>query len=342
MGDWTKARLAAAMAGERAVIPTADFYVLTPLGASPGRAPLIRRAGPFSFTAGDDAVILVRHMTRADRRAVERAAPGRFFYVVDDLLRGPALRGSGLPADYAARLEAAAGRLDWILRRDPVIVAPNRTVADQFGPRRTLVVPPSLLMACEAFDHFDSLSGRPRIACLGTRSHVGDLEAIAPALEALSRRHPRLEIATFLGRHLPDRLKALGTVRNRRPLPWPLFKRVLKAERFHVALAPLRDTPFNGARSPTKLLDHAAVGAAGIYSARAPYADIVSPGVDGLLAGDDPREWLTALEGLIADPAGARRLAENGVALARRIGDPRRARALWEEALGSPLRHARG
>jgi hypothetical protein len=173
-----------------------------------------------------------------------------------------------------------------------------------------------------------------RIAFLGTRSHASGLEFLVPVLEAAVAVHSDMQVVLFFGRHLPKSLKGLPQVKNCRPLSWSRYKAVLQHERFHAVLAPLPDTPFNHGRSITKFLDVAAVGAAGLFSARRPFTDAVTDGVHGLLLPDDPVVWRESLLRLAKDLATARRLSEAARARARDIGDPARVRAFWRTRLG--------
>jgi len=112
---------------------------------------------------------------------------------------------------------------------------------------------------------------------------------------------------------------------------WGAFQRVLKRERFHLAVAPSLDTPFNRARSINKVLDHAAVGTAGLYSSCSPAAAVVKNGRDGMLLENDPQVWRLELERLITEPDRMRQIAVGGMELSAQIGDPARVRMFWEK-----------
>ncbi len=75
----------------------------------------------------------------------------------------------------------------------------------------------------------------------------------------------------------------------------------------------------NAARAPVKFIDAARCGAAGLYSDRPPYRGFIRHGVDGLLLGDEQREWLQAIAQLIEDHQARRRLAEGGRQRALRL-----------------------
>ena len=76
-----------------------------------------------------------------------------------------------------------------------------------------------------------------------------------------------------------------------------------------IALAPLLPSPFNSARGPTKFYDYARIGAAGIYSAVAPFKDFIRDGVDGSLVDNDPAHWAQAIIVLAGDASLRRKMA---------------------------------
>jgi hypothetical protein len=117
-------------------------------------------------------------------------------------------------------------------------------------------------------------------------------------------------------------------------LSWPDYRKHLLSASYHLAIAPFRPTPLNECRSHNKIHDHAALGAAGLYGDIGPYRTSVTHKHDGLVLPSHPSAWLANLSALIDDPERTRRLAENGSALSRKIGDPARLRAFWEKRLG--------
>jgi hypothetical protein len=75
-----------------------------------------------------------------------------------------------------------------------------------------------------------------------------------------------------------------------------------------IVIAPLRDNPFNRAKSHLKFLEYTVLGVPGVYSRLPPYAGIVRHGENGLLAGDET-EWERCLVELIESPARRQALA---------------------------------
>jgi len=312
-----------------AATPTADIYFLNAMRDEVS-AGVVQALGPNVYGAGGSYVVL-RYANDHELAQLAAARPRQVFYVIDDDLE--ALSRSGdLPADYRARLSAFVARsLPRILTLADVVLAPNALLLARFPDHETGLVLPSYCSLSDGFDHFGD--GPLRLVFTGSRSHAGDLEAIAPALERLCTASPQIELTTFLGAAVPPPLRRLGNVVNRPALPWPSYRRFMATARFHVALAPFRRTPTNECRSHNKVHDHAAFGAAGLYGDIVPYREIVSHGTDGLLLPPDPEAWFEALAALLDDRAATRRLAEAGGALSRRTGSPALLRTFWRERL---------
>ena len=115
---------------------------------------------------------------------------------------------------------------------------------------------------------------------------------------------------------------------------WNRYQAFVAENHFHVAIAPALATDFNRARSLSRLHDHAAYGAAGIYSRQAPFSGIIADGNSGLLLRNEPACWRDALFGLAKQPDRAEKLATEGQALSRRLGDRQRVRSFWTQELG--------
>jgi hypothetical protein len=250
-------------------------------------------------------------------------------YVVDDMIP-IAAQCWDIPPDYRARLARfAALEMQALLALNPLVLAPNRNILSLFPQHEGRLIAPCLLErkppAPVGFWRADPL----QIAFLGTRSHVASLSLLRKAADGLARAGVDFRLTLFLGRHAPRGLRNSRHVENLPPLGWERFRAFLRERPIHLGLAPLADAPFARGRSVSKILDHAAAGCAGVYSRRPPFADVVSHGGDGLLAGDDPREWVEAALGLARDREGMRRLAAAGQNLAARIGDPAATRAFW-------------
>lgn len=318
-------------------IPTTDLYFREPLKQlisenvlQASRRP-IRRLGPYSFFA-NGRVVIIRYLTRREHRKIQALKPARCYYLVDDDFAAAA-RDATLPRDYRDRLARfVREQLPAIVSLADTIVAPNRMIHRAYRDKTFLLLNPSYSALCPDFSHFER-AATITILFSGTRSHLADLQAISGVMADICRRHRNVRFTTFMGNHAPENLPQAGNIRHLRAQSWPAYLRILKRERFHIVLAPCRDTPFNRARSINKIHDCGAFGAAGLYSHRPPISGVIADGQDGLLLDDRPESWHDAVEGLVGDIQAARPLAEAGRDLAARLGDRDIVRGFWMKEL---------
>lgn len=306
-------------------LPTTDLYFRSAckrwiqpwwhLGAAT-RARPIRQVAPNGFICGEWMVLIRRDSPRVMRAAL--GWRGKLAYLIDDDIVGAAT-SADLPEPYRQRLAAFAA--DWhrdLLVRADMLVVPSDPLAARFAAdpgigaaiRR---IEPYWPEPMADQNHFSSLARGDslRIAHLGTASHGGALAALTPTLTELLTRHASVEITYIAAPPGLAPLAAHPHARRESPRRWPAYRRWLARQRFHLALYPLLPTAFDRARSANKLLEHAIVGAVGVYpenwqpgreltlgtaatdTARIPAA---------LLAPADPADWLDTIERAIARP----------------------------------------
>lgn len=133
--------------------------------------------------------------------------------------------------------------------------------------------------------------------------HEPDLRRMrfAEMLERLLERHDGVRVVA-LGADL--RLRRAHRYTYVRPVE--IHELIAVESEFDVALAPLRDTGFNRARSNVKLKEYGAAGAMWLASPVGPYAGMGEE-QGGLLVSDG--DWLGTLEALLEDPDRRRALA---------------------------------
>jgi processive 1,2-diacylglycerol beta-glucosyltransferase len=154
------------------------------------------------------------------------------------------------------------------------------------------------------------------IGCMGTHTHDADLLMILPALQAVCRRHPEVQLQ-FVGVFAEEssRLALAGLpVRFVGPYPhevnYPLFMLWFSGHvHWDIALAPLQDTPFNRCKSDIKYLDYSAIGAAGVFSRVPAYTSSIQHQETGWLTDNTPESWVEALETLLTDSALRQKIA---------------------------------
>jgi hypothetical protein len=318
-------------------MPSISLYFTDPLadliggdGEYPDRP--IQRLSRTVFACGD-AAIVVRYAQRRDLKVLRSQPFSKIYLLIDDDLEA-LNEADGLPSDYRQRL---LGYRDGLYRRLMEIVtdvvAPSENILKTYHRKRAVRLDPAQCHQAGALGHHRAT--RPfDIVFAATRSHLQDLDHIAPALaEALNAR-PDIRLTTFLNGHAPRPLRRLSNAIHLPMMEWTRYRAYVAENRFHAAIAPALDTPFNRARSISKLHDHAAFGAAGIYSAQQPFDRIVTHNASGILLSNDPAEWRDTLLDLAQRRERVHRIAEGGQVLSETLGDMRRVRNFWLQELG--------
>lgn len=318
------------------VIPSSSLYFADPLAdligtraENPERP--IRRIGNQLYAIGRRAV-LIRYATPTDVRILDRRRFEHVYLVIDDDFFSLA-DNDGLPADYRHRL---LGYRDGTFRQALTyvtdVVAPSESILRAYGRKRGVQLDPAQCHQAGALAHHEAR--RPfDVVFAATRSHLQDLNHFAPVLSQFLRTRPDARLTTFLNGHAPRQLKRLSNAIHLPMMDWTDYRVFVAQNRFHAAIAPALDTPFNRARSISRLHDHAAFGAAGIYSRQKPFAGIVTDGQSGLLLPNEPGAWLETLCKLVDDRGSTRCLAEGGQVLSQTLGDMRRVRNFWLKEL---------
>lgn len=314
--------------------PTADLYFVNACGARFGRA--VERLAPTVFAA-PRATLVMRHdagLARPPRSPV--------VYLIDDDAEA-GIRDPSLPAAYRRKLGLVECRA---VRRygsaAAAVVVSSEVLAERW--RRLLGARAEVHLLTPYWDgampdlrHFAALDEGAAwidVAYLGSRVHRADLKFLWPAIEVLLGRHPRLRFHLSPRHSVPRRLRGHPRIRFIPGRGWRAWRRALEGRRFHLALYPLLDTPFNRARSANKIIEHALVGAGGLYSASWPEARRAENEGGGLALPNRPEAWVQAVGHLVSRPNRMRALAAGGLACARRLNRAEPQRALWARLLG--------
>ena len=166
------------------------------------------------------------------------------------------------------------------------------------------------------------------------RPNVAALVAEVVSL-TLARHAGRVEFE-FMG-WMPDALRSVSGVTF---LPevkgYENYVKAVLQRGWHVALAPLMDSPFENCKTNLKYREYAAFGIPGVYSDVPLYASCIrSTGADqtGILAANKASAWVEALEALLADTAKRTSIAK----AARRDVDLRHAQPIAAAELRAAL-----
>jgi hypothetical protein len=163
--------------------------------------------------------------------------------------------------------------------------------------------------------------------------HSVDFERL-PIVDALRRAidaHPELRVLT-LGVRLPLASERYEHVEH---VVYPDLLKVVG--RMDIGIAPLADIPFNRSRSNVKLKEYGAGVTAWLASPVGPYREL-GERQGGWLVPDD--NWLSAIDALVRNPRGRKRLARRALKWARKQTIDDHAQ-LWERAFMETLDRVR-
>ena len=141
------------------------------------------------------------------------------------------------------------------------------------------------------------------IGYMGTPTHREDLECAIPALKKLLVKYAG-KVELWLWGDIPVPLRDVDGVKLKAGLnvSYPDFVMSFIPERPDIAIAPLREVPFNHSKSAIKYLEYSVLRIPGVYSKVGPYAGAVEDGKTGFLVENTDQAWFTALERLIIEP----------------------------------------
>ena len=138
---------------------------------------------------------------------------------------------------------------------------------------------------------------KPRVGWAGARQHLGDLALLEPVVKATCARIDWV----FLGM-CPPALRAFAHEFHDM-VPIRDYPEKLASLGLDAAVAPLRDLPFNRAKSHLKLLEYGILGIPVVASDVAPYR-----GSPAILVDETAASWTEAILALVFDPDHARAL----------------------------------
>jgi hypothetical protein len=145
------------------------------------------------------------------------------------------------------------------------------------------------------------------VAYHATGIHVKEHHFLQPILAAILAARPNVSFEVFADRRTRPIWKGMDRVILRDPLSWSDYLQETASRQIDIMLVPLAPSQVNSCRAPTKRIDVARVGAAGIFSASEPYGFPDDSGEHRLPY--DPAQWERAILKLIDDPGERMRAA---------------------------------
>ncbi len=321
---------------QRRETPTATIYFAHAMAHFIGddETSPVQRIEPTVFLCGNK-LLIARHWSGTTQKLLlDRPALAVIYLIDDDLWQLDEV--DGLPTGYKARLARLRRDFDAQLsNRVSKIISPSERILEALKTYDTGQLDPGLIYKLPLLEHHVSRGPEFSVVFSATASHLADLVSVSDDLAGFFRRQPDAQLTTFLGNQAPNALQ-LPNCRHERPMSWNEFRAALPRFCFHAGIAPANPTSFNASRSASRVLDHAAFGAAGLYSSGSGPAEALTHGEDSLLVPSKPGAWAEALGRLYQDRNLCRSLAAAGQSRAREIGDLDRLRTFWIRELELP------
>lgn len=194
------------------------------------------------------------------------------------------------------------------------IIVTSKSLFDEFSKIQTnaILIPNMLDERLLVPKVLENNNNKLRIGYMGTSTHDGDLKILLPVFQRLYKRYAdnlSFELIGILTKEGLNKIPELSEIPvhiispRSTEIEYPLF--MLWYTQFinwDIAVAPLEDIPFNFYKSDVKLLDYAAVGAAGVFSNCAAYMNTIKHQEYGLLVENYSEAWLEAITLLIENP----------------------------------------
>lgn len=151
-----------------------------------------------------------------------------------------------------------------------------------------------------------------RIGYTGCENHAGDMEIVKEPIMALLEEFPNLEFIS-----LPRNYDSFKDIKHPRLLTWNAwvgmskYPNVVAGWEMDIGIAPLRDCELNRAKSNLRWLEYSALNIPTVASDVEPFKKSIKNGHDGIIVGNNKKEWYAALRSLILDKQKRISIGEN-------------------------------
>lgn len=245
----------------------------------------------FKGLAGFDAVFLQKRLfSLFDCYRLTTAAKKIIYDFDDAVMFRDSWRGS-------QRSLIRASRFRRIVRRSDAVVAGNEYLAAEARVynRNTFVIPTPIDMKRYTEKvRTAGGDGTVTLGWIGSAKTVGYLERIKGVLDKVHRMYPETRLKMVSDRFLdPGEMPVDKKV-------WSYDEEVAELKTFDIGLMPLTLDPWTRGKCGFKLLQYMATGVPAVCSPVGVNSEIVSHGVNGMLAVSDG-DWVSSLGALIED-----------------------------------------
>lgn len=140
-----------------------------------------------------------------------------------------------------------------------------------------------------------SSDGLVRIFYHGTASHAAEMAWLKQIIQSVYEKDPRIIFELVGGSNVRRDWRRFPNVIIVHPMKWATYKSYSELCNRDIGLAPLLDLPFNRSRSYTKFFDITRSNAVGIFSEHPAFHGVIDHGVNGLVATNNPDDWVCAI-----------------------------------------------
>jgi len=290
-------------------VPTTSYYVRSrvPEGVHYRRVNSLRMPkAPVSIPEGT-WVIVVRHASRKWLRTLSRhrEAIARVTYLKDDDIAA-VFSATHLPWYYSIWTGCRFLWIRGLLGRVVSDVAVStQELAVRYQESKPEVWEPR-------YDDSVELRKETRIYFYHANIvHYREMKWLVPVVRRVQKAVPDAWFEIIGDGSVARLFKGIPRVRIVHPMSWPDYQDYLASVRYQVGLAPLLDTPYNRARSHTKLYQITRAGAAGVYSNVIPYSGKIIDGETGVLCQNHRYLWVRTIISLLRDPTRQKIIHDN-------------------------------
>ncbi len=315
--------------------PTADIYIAARLGDDhvPVRRLDILDASAIAAETLPEGtfVVIIRYVNRATVRLLDGAGArlAGVAYLMDDDIPG-ALSDSTLPRSYKLRLGVFWHRFSRTLARlSSEVWLSSAGLEAKYGGPGVYRINPLYVPGPD-----DGTGAAIKVFYHAEVSHRQEALWLLDVVRGVQARRTDTVFEVFGRADVKRAFRGVARCRIVHPMTWGAFLPYSAALHYHIGLAPLRASTFNAGRSFNKLYDISRCGAAGIYTNRQPYADVIEHGVSGLLCDDDPAAWVDAICALAGDADRRAVLHAGAISLCASVAAQERALPLFDRFRG--------
>lgn len=242
-----------------------------------------------------DTLVFIRYINSSWRRHLQRLPvhqrPTIVFFMDDDVLDMATHRG--LPFRYQWKLyKYAARHKDWLRRLGAQLWVSTPWLVQKYQTWSPVYVPPQSPYAYGAQKH-------STVFYHGSASHEAEIQWLGPVIEEVLKQNSNLNFEIIGAKKTHKLFKHIDRVHVLHPMSWYSYQSLINSSDRCVGLAPLLNTPFNQARSMTKVFDITHAGAVGVYADHHVYNTIIKHQVNGYLLPMCQSIWVESILELV-------------------------------------------